>query len=688
MSGTFNLIPKAEWIDTASQAQEAAEYLYDHARENGLGTDTETTGLHLVKDIPLLMSLSDGNRRFAFWIQNVFNWPWILDDLLRNPEIPKIGTKIKFDMHMCANIGINIEGPKEDTLVMDWLYDENRNGRHGLKETAKDHCGLVMKEFKEIFPMRAPVRPSKKNPLGIPGESAGDAIRRVMADPIESQRGVEYAGLDAWGSVRVKMWLKEQLSGIEVYSGRTLWDHFMDTERPFTQVLYNMERRGITVCLGHLRAQGVPMEHDLKALEAEIVRLVGWPINPNSPLQLRKYFFEEKGLKPLHYTDGGSSGIKQPSTDYDTLVHFKENPQGNDSRPSEVAAKMIKQREIAKSKSTYVEGLQTWVDAFFRIHTTLNQHVTVSGRLSSVEPNLQNIPRPGEDKFKIRAAFCAALGKILVIADYDQLEMKLMAHFSQDPEMIGAIRDGKDLHCYTVALMYGENYDEVFEAKKVKKKEDLTPRQEALLLLRQAAKNTGFGLIYGIGPLKLSQQLVEVGVFEAPKTEQDLKENIKKAKQLIDKYFRAFPGAKAFIDGTHKRCMEVEYVQTLVGRFRRLPGINAKGGGGADGEDGGGIVAEAKRQAVNTIIQGTAADVAKQAMIVAEYDEELRSIGAQMLLQIHDELIFEVDDEPEKIAACKRRVQQIMEHPFGMDFNLSVDLTAAAGSGYTWVDAK
>lgn len=684
MNGSFNLIPKAEWIETDAQAQEAAEYLFYNSRENGLGTDTETTGTNIVKDVPLLMSLSDGNRRFAFWIQNVFRWPWIHEQLLRNPEIRKVGTFIKFDMHMCSNIGINIEGGLEDTIVMDWLYDENRSGRHGLKETAQDHCGLVMKGFKEIFPMKPAVRPSKKNPMGTPGETAGDAIMRVMADPIASQAGVEYAGLDAWGSVRVKMWLKEQLQAIEMFPGRSLWQHFLDTEIPFTRVLWNMEKRGLTACVGHLRAQGVPMQRDLDKLEHDIVKLVGWPINPNSPLQMRKYFFEQMRYAPLKWTKGGSTGVKQPSTDADSLEHFKV------TRSCPVSVLMLKQREVSKAKSTYVDGLQQWVDNFFRIHTTLNQHVTVSGRLSSTEPNLQNIPRPDEDKFKIRAAFCAALGCVLVIADYDQLEMKLMAHFSQDPEMIGAIEAGKDLHCYTVALMYGENYEEVYEAKVQKEhdKKGLTDRQKALLLLRQAAKNTGFGLIYGIGPLKLSSQLVDAGVFVAPTNEQELKVNIKKAKELIHKYFTAFPGAKAFIEGTHRRCMEVEYVQTLMGRFRRLPGINAKGGGGADKEDGSGIVAESKRQAVNTIIQGTAADIAKQAMIVAEYDPELNSIGAKMLMQVHDELIFEVEDEPEKIEACKRRVQWIMEHPFGENFSLSVKLTAAAGSGYTWVDAK
>lgn len=686
MSGSFNLIPKAEWIETDAQAQEAGEYLFHHTRENGLGTDTETTGTNIVKDIPLLMSLSDGNRRFAFWIQNVFRWPWIHEWLLRNPEINKVGTFFKFDMHMCANIGIHVEGNLEDTIVMDWLYDENRSGRHGLKETARDHCGLVMKEFKEIFPMRPAVRPSKKNRIGRAAETAGEAILRVMADPVESQRGIEYAGLDAWGSVRVKMWLKEQLQAVEMSPGRNLWEHFVQIEVPFTRVLFNMERRGFTTCAGHLQAQGVPMKIDLARIEAEIVRKVGWPINPNSAPQMRKYFFEQKQYKPVKWTDGGQSGIKQPSTNAESLEYWRVTVD------CKVSKLMLQQREISKAKSTYVDGLQHHIDRNSRIHTTLNRHITVTGRLSSSEPNLQNIPRPDEDKFKIRAAFCAAFGHMLVLADYDQLEMKLMAHFSQDPEMIGAIRSGKDLHCYTVALMYGENYDEVYEAKEQKDrdKKGLTTRQKTLLPLRQAAKSTGFGLIYGIGPMKLSTQLVDACVegFHAPKNEQELKANIRRAKDLINKYFGAFPGVKRFIDDTHRRCMETEYVQTLMGRFRRLPSINAKGGGGDDGEDGGGIASEAKRQAVNTIIQGTAADITNSAMLIAEYDPTLIALEANLLMQIHDELIFEAPEGHDRIEACKKRVQEIMEHPFGPNFELSVALTAAAGSGYTWVDAK
>jgi DNA polymerase-1 len=240
--------------------------------------------------------------------------------------------------------------------------------------------------------------------------------------------------------------------------------------------------------------------------------------------------------------------------------------------------------------------------------------------------------------------------------------------------MVEAIASGKDLHCVTVSLMFGENYDDVIAAKKSK---NPTPEQDILLMKRQSAKAVGFGLIYGIGPQKLAGQLSE-----------ELKRLVTKeeAAHDIKRYFAAFPGVESFIKATHAACHRTEFVQTLLGRKRRLPQINARGGQAAD-EDAKGIVAEARRQSVNSIIQGTASDVAKAAMLRAEHDDELRSIGADLLLQIHDELIFEVDDNPEAIAATKKRVKEIMEDPF-INFKLNVPLTTEAHDGYTWTEAK
>lgn len=657
---TWNMIPHAEWVENEQQLGEACNYLLNSGKVNGLAFDTETTGLNIWKDYPLMLSFSDGARRFAMmadWLHH----PWVKDALLQNTDIVKIGTNVKFDMHMLANAGVEVKGDVHDTLVMSWLHNENRFG-HGLKDTAKDYCGIKMLDFKEVFPMRK----ATKNQ---PGETAGEAIRRVLSGPPEGrQRAIEYSGLDAYASHRVRSYLKDRLFDESIRQGWNLWDHFESWESTFTRVLWNMERRGFSICTGHLRTQKGPMERAMLEIEGEIAQMAGWLVNINSTKQLRQLFFEQLRYEPIKYTDGGTTGNKQPSTDEEVLSSFAE-------KGCPFSKLIMEHRKISKIYGTYIEGLLGWVDPELRIHTTLKQGGTVTGRLSSAEPNLQNIPRAKGDKFKIRDAFIASLGKRLVVADYDQLEMKLMAHFSGDPKMVEAIATGKDLHCVTVALMFGEVYEEVIAAKKAK---DPTPEQEILLMKRQSAKAVGFGLIYGIGAMKLAGQLTD-----------ELKRLVTKeeAQNDINRYFAAFPGVQRFIKQTHAYCHNTEFVQTLLGRKRRLPQINAKGGSSAD-EDAKGVVAEARRQSVNSIIQGTASDVAKGAMIRAEFDPILQDLGAKLLLQIHDELIFEVDDDPEKVAAVKKRVKEIMEAPFGDGFQLNVPLTTEAHDGYTWTEAK
>lgn len=653
----WNVIPDAEWVETEAQVAAMGQYLLDN-KERGIAYDTETTGLSIFSDVPLMLSFSDGVRRFAMmadWLHH----PWIKDGILGNEDVTKIFSSAKFDMHMTANAGVEIRGPKHDTVVMSWLHNENRFG-HGLKDTAKDYCGIRMVDFKEVFPMRKATRKT-------PAETPGEAIRRVLSDPVGRAKAIEYSGLDPFGSHRVHTHLKEQLQAEYIGENWTLWDHYLTWEVPFTQVLYNMERRGMTICTGHLRTQKGPMEKDMLDIEGEIAKMAGWVVNINSTLQLRKLFFEQLGYAVTKMTDGGKTGNKQPSTDEEVLQGFADNG-------CPFSKLIMEHRKVSKIYGTYIEGLLGWVDKDLRIHTTLKQGGTVTGRLSSSEPNLQNIPRPKTDKFKIRSAFTAAPTKILVVADYDQLEMKLMAHFSGDQRMVEAIASGKDLHCVTVSLMFGENYDDVIKAKKAK---EPTPEQEILLMKRQSAKAVGFGLIYGIGPQKLALQLTE-----------ELKRTVTKeeAANDIKRYFAAFPGVKQFIDATHAACHRTEYVQTLLGRKRRLPQINARGGQAAD-EDAKGIVAEARRQSVNSIIQGTASDVAKAAMLMAENDEILKSLGAELLLQIHDELIFEVDDDPVKVEAVKKRVTEIMQNPFS-GFKLNVPLTTEAHHGYTWTEAK
>lgn len=648
----WNTIPDAEWVDNEQQLATVCQYLHNSGKQNGLAYDTETTGLSVWSDVPLMISFSDGLRRVAM-MADWMHHPWVKEGLLQNKEITKIMTNAKFDMHMSANGGVELKGLTHDTLVKSWLHNENRFG-HGLKDTARDYCGIKMVDFKEIFPMRR-------------GETAGEAIRRVLADPAGRAKAIEYSGLDAYATHRVSTYLDEKLRDESIATNWTLLDHFRTWEVPFTQTLWNMERRGFMICTGHLRTQKGPMERAMLDIEGEIAEKAGWVVNINSTHQLRRLFFEQLGYKPLKMTDGGTTGNKQPSTDEEVLQHFVDNG-------CSFSKLIMKHRKLSKTYGTYIEGLLGWVDNELRIHTTFKQGGTVTGRLSSSDPNLHNAPRAKTDEFKIRSAFTAAPGKRLVVADYDQLQMKLMAHRSGDPRMIDAINSGKDLHCVTVELMYGENYDAVFAAKQSKSP---TAEQEILLLKRQSAKATGFGLIFGIGPGKLAIQLTE-----------ELKRLVLKeeAANDIKRYFAAFPGVDRFIKDTHQACHRTEYVQTLLGRKRRLPQINARGGSSKD-EDAKGFVAEARRQAVNSIIQGDEADIVKAAMLRAEHDPVLASVGALLQLQVHDELAWEVDDHPEAIAITKKRVKEILEDPFD-GYKLSVPLTTEAHDAYIWSDAK
>lgn len=1025
----FNLVPPNEWIRTEQQLTEAVDYCWNACQRGGiLGFDTETTGLSINKDLPLILSLSDGVRRFGFEFEHFGRHPLVVNGLLSNPDVRKVASNAKFDMHILANAGITVEGPVEDTVVQDWLFDENRFG-HGLKETAKDYAGLKMKDFKEIFPMR-------KATAKVAGETAGDAIRRVMGDPQQRPLAEEYAGLDPYATVLVRNYLKAKLGAIKIRDGLSLWDHYDMWEVPFTRTLWNCERRGFCIETGHLKAQSGPMQAGMIELENEISSMAGWVVNVNSPMQLRKLLFVQVGHVPKKMTDGGKSGKKEPSTDEEVLTGLAENG-------CPYSQKIMEFRKISKTFGTYIEGMLQWVDHESRIYTTLNQAGTVTGRLSSREPNLQNIPRPKSDKYKIRDAFVAPIGRKLVVLDYDQLEMKLMAHFclhkqmvvstptigtsptighivnqqwdgkvssydwnthkkvarkvtnhfrnskpikessyrgglkpkdwvvirhegapwrkliitkehnvytpngkvpvanlevgslifheepllegvseqvligsllgdgnfkraksstgegyfhsaafyhgtaqteyfdfkrrimgplvhsyrydgkmnrakvaasfqveklydlmcenrkgrkakrptihildklnllglaiwymddgglgkdqrcsetkgfsanisnsritekeinyvnskfgldfnrwsrgmglsgvradkffgliaafippcmdyklpthyrgkydsklwdtdiaditpvriiekrsgdsrkdpmgfgsgskyditvegthnyfaqgvlvsnSGDHEMLTAINSGKDLHCITVYRMYGVPYEEVFAAKKAK---EPTYEQENLLLMRQSAKATGFGLIYGIGKNKLAVQLTEE--LKKPVTPDE-------AQALINKYFAAYPGVRQFIRGTHEYCKETEFVQTLVGRFRRLPGINSRGGK-EDSDDGKGTAAEARRQSVNSIIQGTAADIAKGAMLRVDSDPELKALGAILLLQIHDELIIEIPDDDEIADKVLARAKVLMEDPFN-GYKLAVPLTVGGSYGYCWSEAK
>jgi DNA polymerase-1 len=440
----------------------------------------------------------------------------------------------------------------------------------------------------------------------------------------------------------------------------TLRDYYYRVEVPFTKVLYKMERRGITVDKGYLMELKGPMEARMTAIEREFNHLMGGVFNPKSVKQLRTLFFTKLQLNVVKYTKGGKSGVKEPSTDVEALEEWAG--QGN-----EWAEKLLVYRGIAKTYGTYVEGLNNWVDPKMRIHTTLNQSGTVTGRLSSSEPNLQNIPRPDEDEFKIREAFIPGEGKKLLVADYEQLEMRLLAHFSKSKKMIDAINGGMDIHSLTTAEIEGVPYDDVVRAKKTPK-DQITAEIIELLLKRQNNKSTGFGIVYGIGGPKLARKLTRE--TKKPVTDEE-------GWELIKKWLAVFPDVRIYIDRIKAEMAQFGFVNTITNRPRRFGDLR-----NMSRRD----MAAAERQGVNSQIQGTAAEVAKYAMLIADNDEELRDLGAVMLLQIHDELIFEIPDDPEIERRAIKRVSDIMSDPFGVA--LDVALPVSAHCGYSWAEAK
>lgn len=680
-------IPVGHWVEdeyTASQWMQ--HFLVSHKINNGLGLDTETTGLDIVRDRPIVWSLSDGANRICLPAKFL---P-MFRPILENPEVKFDLTRAKFDAHMIANYGVDISkaGEWRSTDVQSWYYNENNQGRHGLKECITDHFGRVTPTFEQTFgkvPNKKIDKATGRNLNKTVGQIIEEAFKGITEGMTPEQqreasqrklRSADYASLDSYNSTVLRAYFDSLLEKIDMGpmgGGMSVKDYYYKFAVPFTKVLWKMERRGITMDRGHFKQVQGPMEEEMESIRKEFSQattaLSGQTriMNLNSVADVRFFFYTllQKEVKKM--TDGGSTGNKQPSTDADVL-------DGWAGEGCQWARKLLKYREIAKTYGTYVVGLQAWIDSSSRIHTTFNQTGAVTGRLSSKDPNLQNIPRPGEDAYKIREGFVAGERKSLIVIDYQQMEMRLMACFSGDEKMINAINSGEDIHCRTVAEMEGIPYDVVNSAKKAEKafKEgkltSLSHEVEELLLKRQNAKATGFGIIYGIqGPHLAANLTKDTGKLV---TEQE-------GIELIAKWFSVFPNIQKHIERTKEEIWKYGYVQTITGRFRRFGDLRSM-----NRRDR----AMAERQGVNAQIQGSAADIAMIAMIAIEEDEELKKHGYKMLLQVHDEIVGECDDNPESVTFCKERVKYHMENSLGL--SLPVKLPADAGSGHDWAHAK
>jgi len=645
-------VPPVTWVDDPESMMRLVRHIEDTGE---CAVDTETTGLNRSRDRVLFWSACPSEDSRYCLSEEMLR---ILEqELIRNPNIVWYFTNQNFDFAMLENSGVsNPVGDCYDTLVMDWMVDENRQGRHGLKEASLDHLGFNMREFKEAFSGR------KR------GESLPERLMREMRDNPESAKA--YSSLDAWATFRLYHCLRGKLEGMTNLAGdMVLWDYFNAVEMPFTRVLHKCSRRGIMIDAGYMADLSPQIGKEMDSIHKKINRIAGHELNLKSTPQVRALFFEKLGVEPIKMTDGGDSGNRQPSTDESCLQAWSK-------KGIEAATLMLKYRELQKIKGTYVDGLSKWIDKDLRIHPTLTQHVTVTGRQSSVDPNLQNIPRSENDPFGLRNAFIPKEGHIFLVSDYAQLEMRLMAHFSEDANMIDVIKKGWDIHTGSASLMYEYPYEEIIAAAKKKKSGvDLSDLEKKMVLARQAAKTLGFALNYGEGPRALGETL---GI------------SIDDAKALIRRYFKPYPNVERFIDGTKNFILDHAMVETLLGRPRRFHELHAIGTmldkmtrwnlpGTAKKN-----LAQAERQSVNSIIQGSARDVIVMAMLRCEADQRLKDLGVEMLLQIHDELIFEIPEETVDEAAPI--IQQHMEHPLGEE--LLVPLSAEAGRGFSWAAAK
>ncbi len=523
-----------------------------------------------------------------------------LKPILENPAIGKIGQNIKYDWMVLARQGIDLQGVRFDTMVASYLLNPSKRS-HSLDQIAMDFLGHKTITYAEVV---------------------GKGSKKAGFEPVPVEQAIPYAAEDADITLMAYEVLQPQLKKL------ALMDLFDKVEMPLVPVLLRMEMAGIAVDTKRLQRLSGSFASQLEALEDSIHALAGEPFNIKSSQQLGRILFEKLGL-PVQKKTKKKTGY---STDVDVLTTLADQ--------HELPALVLRHRGLAKLKSTYVDALMDMVHPVTgRIHTSYNQTVTATGRLSSSDPNLQNIPIRTAEGREIRKAFVPRDGWQLLAADYSQVELRILAHYAQDEILINAFAEDQDIHTRTAC--------EVFE----------TSPEMVTDELRRHAKVINFGIIYGMGPFSLSQDL---GISQAM------------AKTYIDNYFKHYPGVKAFIDQTIEKARETKQTSTLLGRIRLLPDIASRNHN---------VRQFAERTAVNTPIQGTAADLIKLAMIVV--DQKLREtpFRAAMLLSVHDEIVLEVP--PEEIDAVSAMVAETMEGIWDLAVPLKVNLAV----GDNWNEA-
>lgn len=522
----------------------------------------------------------------------------LLKPVLENPSIQKVGQNFKYDLTIFARNGIDVQGVAFDTMLESYVL--NSTGRHNMDDLAKRYLGHQTISFEEI---------------------AGKGKNQLTFNQIPLEQAAEYAAEDADVTMKLQQVLWEKLS-----KEPSLEKLFKEMELPLLGVLSRMERRGVLIDSDALFLQSNEIANRLSELEEQAYVLAGQPFNLASTKQLQEILFDKLGLPVIQKTPKGA-----PSTNEEVLEELAFS--------HELPKVLVEHRGLSKLKSTYTDKLPQMVNPQTgRVHTSYHQAVTATGRLSSSDPNLQNIPIRNEEGRRIRQAFIAREGFTVVAADYSQIELRIMAHLSQDQGLINAFTQGKDIHRSTAAEIFGVALDEV------------TSEQ------RRNAKAINFGLIYGMSAFGLSRQL---GIGRAD------------AQSYMDLYFKRYPGVQTFMHDIREKAKAQGYVETLFGRRLYLPDINSSNGMRRKA---------AERVAINAPMQGTAADIIKRAMI--QLDQKLQNDpDIAMIMQVHDELVFEVRSE--KVAFYSELIKTKMESAA----NLVVPLIVEVGQGNNWDEA-
>ena len=522
----------------------------------------------------------------------------LLKPVLENPAIQKVGQNFKYDLTIFARNGIDVQGVAFDTMLESYVL--NSTGRHNMDDLAKRYLGHQTISFEEI---------------------AGKGKNQLTFNQIPLGKGAEYAAEDADVTMKLQQMLWEKLS-----KEPSLEKLFKEMELPLLGVLSRMERRGVLIDSDALFLQSNEIANRLSELEEQAYVLAGQPFNLASTKQLQEILFDKLGLPVIQKTPKGA-----PSTNEEVLEELAFS--------HELPKVLVEHRGLSKLKSTYTDKLPQMVNPQTgRVHTSYHQAVTATGRLSSSDPNLQNIPIRNEEGRRIRQAFIAREGFTVVAADYSQIELRIMAHLSQDQGLINAFTQGKDIHRSTAAEIFGVALDEV------------TSEQ------RRNAKAINFGLIYGMSAFGLSRQL---GIGRTD------------AQSYMDLYFKRYPGVQTFMHDIREKAKAQGYVETLFGRRLYLPDINSSNGMRRKA---------AERVAINAPMQGTAADIIKRAMI--QLDQKLQNDpDIAMIMQVHDELVFEVRSE--KVEFYSEFIKTHMESAA----NLVVPLIVEIGQGTNWDEA-